>query len=379
MKEKKGISKWLYWFTLGFAIIVVYKCISDFSGLCLFMSRLMKVIMPFFMAIIVAYLFYRPVKFFEKIFGTSKIGRTVSVFLVYAIVVALIALLINCVIPPIKQSVGDLIQDIPEYVEEAKDFIENTGEESVLRQLNIDEIIGNIRSIDITTFLTANRVATYINTVIGIFGTIFNVFVTIIVSIYLLLERGKIKEFLKRLGKAVFNDEMYEKASKYFRKSNNIFLDFIYCQIIDGIIIGILASIAMTVIGVKYSVLLGFFIGLFNIIPYFGAIIAIAVSVLITLFTGGIEQAIIMAITVIILQQIDANIINPKILGDGLKLSPILVIFSVTLGGEFFGVLGMFLSVPIIAIIKLLIVDFVEVRNKLKAYRKGKEEVIQKQ
>ena len=76
-----------------------------------------------------------------------------------------------------------------------------------------------------------------------------------------------------------------------------------------------------------------------------------------------------MAITVIIIQQIDSNIINPKILGDGLKISPILVIFAVTIGGEFFGVLGMFLAVPIIAIIKLLITDFVEIRSKIKMYR----------
>ena len=85
----------------------------------------------------------------------------------------------------------------------------------------------------------------------------------------------------------------------------------------------------------------------------------IVIAVVITLFTGGINQALIMAITVIILQQIDSNIINPKILGDGLKISPVLVIFAVTVGGEFFGIIGMFLSVPIVAIIKVLIMDLV--------------------
>ena len=134
----------------------------------------------------------------------------------------------------------------------------------------------------------------------------------------------------------------------------------------------------MSIIGVKYAIMLGFFIGLFNIIPYFGAIIAIAVAVLITVFTGGVEQALIMAITVIILQQIDSNIINPKILGDGLKISPILVIFAVTVGGEFFGVIGMFLAVPVIAIIKLLVVDFIEIRGKIKSYRKRQNEIIEK-
>ena len=79
-----------------------------------------------------------------------------------------------------------------------------------------------------------------------------------------------------------------------------------------------------------------------------------------------------MAVTVIILQQLDANVINPKILGDGLKISPILIIFAVTVGGEFFGVMGMFLSVPVVAIIKLMVMDFIKIRGKIRVYRKSK-------
>ena len=99
-------------------------------------------------------------------------------------------------------------------------------------------------------------------------------------------------------------------------------------------------------------------------IPYFGAIIATAIAAIITLITGGLLQAIWMLIVVIILQQIDANIINPKIVGKSLKMSPLLVIFAVTVGGAFFGVLGMFLAVPIIAIIKLLVEDYIDYKNE---------------
>ena len=116
----------------------------------------------------------------------------------------------------------------------------------------------------------------------------------------------------------------------------------------------------MSIMGVKYAALLGFMIGLFNVIPYFGAIIAVAIAVVITIFTGGITQAIWLAVVVIILQQIDANIINPKIIGNSLKISPLLVIFAVTVGGAYFGVLGMFLAVPVIAVIKLLVSDYIE-------------------
>ena len=373
MKQKKGISKWVYWFSLGVALIIAYKCVSDFAGLCNLLSRIISVAMPFFMAIIIAYLFYKPVSFMEKIIKKNRLlknkARFISVLLVYAIAILLIALLINWVIPPVKDSIVDLVNNIPSYIDEAKNFIDAEPEDSILKKINVDEITKKLTEIDFMSLVSTDRLIEYVNTVIGVFSAVFSVFVTIIVSIYILLERGNIKEFLKKLGKAIFDNQNYTRVSKYFRKSNSILLDFIYCQIIDGILVGILVSIAMSIIGIKYSVLLGMFIGLFNIIPYFGAIIAIAISLLITLFTGGFEQTLIMAITVIIIQQIDSNIINPKILKKKKKISPILVIFAVTIGGEFFGVLGMFLAVPIIAIIKLLITDFVEIRSKIKMYR----------
>ena len=119
----------------------------------------------------------------------------------------------------------------------------------------------------------------------------------------------------------------------------------------------------MTIMGIKYAPLLGFFIGLFNMIPYVGAIIATAISAIVTLITGGLSQAIWMLIVVIILQQIDANIINPRIVGKSLKISPLLVLFAVTFGGAYFGILGMFLAVPVIAVIKILIDDFIRYKE----------------
>ena len=122
----------------------------------------------------------------------------------------------------------------------------------------------------------------------------------------------------------------------------------------------------MSIIHVKYAVLLGFFIGILNLIPYFGAIVGVIIAAIITLLTGGLNQAITMLILVTILQQIDANIINPKITGKSVKISPLLVIFAVTVGGSYFGAWGMFLGVPVIAIIRMMIVDFIDYKNRLK-------------
>ena len=174
-------------------------------------------------------------------------------------------------------------------------------------------------------------------------------------------------KFLRRLSRSIFSEETSQTLGYYFEKTNEIFFTFISSQIFDGFIVGFILSIIMLVMDVKYAVLLGFMIGLFNIIPYFGAIIATIIAIIITIFTGGISQTIWMSIIIIIFQQIDANIINPKILGNSLSLSPILVIFSITILGAYFGIWGMFLAVPIVTAIKVLINDFITYRESKKA------------
>ena len=166
---------------------------------------------------------------------------------------------------------------------------------------------------------------------------------------------------------------LYNNINKYFDRTNEIFLKFLASQFLDAIVVGILVTIAMTIMGIKYAPLLGFFIGLFNMIPYVGAIIAVAISAVITLITGGLTQAIWMLIVVIILQQIDANIINPKIVGQSLKVSPLLVIFAITVGGAYFGMLGMFLAVPVSAVVRILVEDYVDFKLAEKIKKKKTE------
>ncbi len=244
--------------------------------------------------------------------------------------------------------------------------IKDIPEDSVLNQIDLKGIIENLGTIKIEDYFNLEKIGEYAKGVIGIATSIFNIFVTIVVSIYLLAERSQIVNGAKKLCGAMFNISAYKTIGKYFRETNAIFFRFVSSQLVDALIVGVLTSIAMSLLGVKYAILLGFMIGLFNLIPYLGAIIAIVLAIIITIFTGGISQAFWMAVVVIILQQIDANIINPKIIGDSLEISPILIIFSVTVIGTYFGIIGMFLAVPIVAVIKLAINDFIKYKESLK-------------
>lgn len=382
MKGKKNVTKWFYWFTFAVAVIAVYKTLDNFSEIANFIGTVFAVIMPFLIAIIIAYLFYTPSAKLEALFKKSRIlkkkARTLSVLIVYIIAIVVVVFLIKSVIPTATNSVMDLVRSLPDYYNNVLEAYDNLEESSILKQVDVHGIIDKMKQINFMDYINFSTVGQYISGAIGVVSAVFSVFVSLIFSIYILISRRDIKTFFIKLTRAVFPENVCKNIIEYVGKTNQIFLKFIYCQILDGVIIGIIMSIILSLMDIKYGALLGGMIGLLNIIPYFGAIIGVAIACIITIFTGGLEKAILMLIVTIIMQQVDANIINPHILGEGLKTSPILIIFAVTVGGAFFGVLGMFLAVPIAAIAKIIIEDYIEFkiddRNRKKSKNKSLEE-----
>ena len=363
---KSHWKKWVYWFLFAVAVIMVYKALDNFTDVMGVIGTFFEVIAPFLAGIFIAYLLYLPCKYFEKKYKKTKVkfinkkARVLGVATVYIIAILIIVLLTMFIFPIIFESVVDLINNIPGYYEIAVEKLNHLPEDSFWNSDLLNQIIESIEELDLKQFFQFDKIMAYVGSAVSAVFSIVDIFIALIVSIYILVERSEIMNFLRKLATAIFPKRTYNHLGKYFDDSNTIFFKFIASQFMDAVIIGILVSIALTIMGVKYGIVLGFFIGLFNMIPYFGAIIATVISAIITIITGGLSQAIWMLIVVIILQQIDANIINPKIVGKSLKISPLLVIFSVTVGGAFFGVLGMFLAVPVIAVIKILVEDYVE-------------------
>ena len=379
-KEKKQWGRWLYWFILGLALIIVYKALDNFGNVVEGINEFLSVLSPFLVGIFIAYLLYMPSRKFEELYKKVKIkffskkARLLGVITVYIIAVAIIAILCAVILPIVFESITDFVSNIPGYISNVINQYNNLPEDSFLKSQIVQDEIHNLQNMDIKQYLNIEQILGYVMNAISAVFSIVDIFIAIIVSIYILVERKQIITFLKKLAGALFKERTYKNLDKYFNNSNEIFFKFIASQFLDAIVVGILVSIALTIMGVKYAPLLGFFIGLFNMIPYVGAIIATVISALITLITGGLSQTIWMLIVTIILQQIDANIINPKIVGQSLKISPLLVLFAVTVGGAYFGILGMFLAVPVIAVIRILVEDYIVYKNYLKK-RKEKEKL----
>ncbi len=375
LKERNWI-KWIYYFSIAAAVVVLYKTIDNIGSITSGIGEFLGILTPFFIGILIAYILYIPSRkvesFFmkqKKIKFLKKKARPISVITVYIIAILFIILLFTFIIPPVAQSVVDLVNNFQQYFNMAVKQIEQMPDDSFIKSQVLTRIVEFVKNIDITQIINMEKISQYAQGAISFFNGIVNTFVALIVSVYILISRREILNFFKRLAGAIFKKKAYYNLDKYFNRSNDIFFKFLSGQIIDAFVVGILTSIVMSIMGVKYAVLLGFMIGFFNVIPYIGAIIAVAIAAIITFFTGGLSQAITMLIVVIIVQQIDANILNPKIIGNSLKINPLLVLLAITIGGAYFGMLGIFLSVPIAAIIKLLVDDFISYRNRQKIDR----------
>ncbi len=380
MEKKNNIwGKWLYWFVFAVAVITVYKTLDNFNDITNWLKGILDVLMPFIIGIFIAYILYIPCKKLENVYKKSKLklvrkrARGISVFTVYLIALILLTLAIQFIVPTLATSITDLANNLVGYYNNTMENFNNIPEDSILRKIDIGKIAESLSNIKIEEIINIETVMEYAKGALGIATGIFDFFVSLIVSVYVLIERTQILQFIKKLSGAIFKEKTYNAIGKYFNNTNAVFFKFLSSQLLDAFIVGILTSIAMMILGVKYAILLGFLIGLSNLIPYFGAIVGVGISIIITIFTGGITQAIWLAVVVIILQQIDANIINPKIVGDSLKISPLLVIFAVTVGGAYFGMFGMFLAVPIFTVLKIFIEDYIDYKNTVKIVEKNRK------
>lgn len=382
MRKEKIIAtgRWFFYASLGVFLIIVYKFLDNFTGIGQWVANLFGILAPFLVAVIISYVLYVPCKKIESILNKRNVkhSRGLSITIVYVLLGLSIFLIFKFIIPAVVDSIIDLVSNAQNYYNAiTTNEIEATWAPFVKDNI-LKPVVDYIQKIDFQSMLTFDRLQEYIVSAVGVIKGLLNVFIAFICSVYILAEHENITSFIKRLAHSIMSEKGYFKFDKYFTEGNQIFFRFISSQVIDGLVVAIMMSIALSILKVKYAILLGFLIGIFNLIPYFGAIAGVAITAIITILTGGWKQAIIMLIVIIILQQIDANIINPRITGSKLNISPLLVIFSVTLIGAYFGVIGMFIAVPVVSLIKLMLTDYINNKEKERAEKEKEKNSVNK-
>jgi len=369
MNTKENWKKWIPAFVFALLLIVAYKTLDNIGQIGSFITGFLRVISPFFFGILIVYFLYIPAKKLEDLYSKSKIEfvqakkRGLSLISVYLVLVFVIGLVITFIIPIIIQSVLDLAENVPIFVTNILAVLENVPENSMF---NVRESLINFSTSHINELFNPTRVDQFVRTLISFATSIFHIIISIIVSLYILLDRENIMKFFDNLSKSLFKDRTQTRVKQYLSQVNQVIFSFIAGKGLDSLINGVVVTSVLLIFNVKYAILLGIIAALANFIPYLGTLMAMIFIGLITLLTGGVSQAVIVTIILLIFQQLDGNFIEPKIMKTKLKISPLLVIFSVFVGGAYFGIIGMFLAVPVATILKQILLQYIEYRKAKK-------------
>lgn len=370
MKQK--YSTWALSFLFVTGLIIVYKTVDNFNFIFDYAGKVISALGPFISGFIIAYLLNLPIKRFRTFIEKSKSGfirkhsKGISITAVYLLAFAVIVVVLRLIIPAIYENLMDLYYNVPFYydllVQKINDLQASLGIDIIdlNKQSAIDTMQTFLKSIRLSEFGKAAQ------GVINLTSGVISSFIAIIISVYILADKEIISKGLKRVVKALLPKKNVLGFIELATRVNDIFSKYIFSVLLDGVIIGILSTLVMLLLNVKYAPVLGLMIGVFNLIPYFGAIIAGVVSVIVTLLTGGWMQAIWTGIALLIIQQIDGNFIGPRIMGNMLKSRPLLIILAVTVGGNLFGVWGMLLSVPIAMVLKMLFTELLIAKEEEK-------------
>ncbi|WP_181793864.1 AI-2E family transporter [Garciella nitratireducens] len=380
--DRKYLKISLYAFFTIALIILFSLLISNFSDTVAFFKQIFSSILnlfrPFIFASIFAYFLFRPVRWVEsRIFGSrikkEGVRRAFSILTIYAILFFLIGLFFYFTIPRIIRNISDLITGLPSYIEMFQEFLMEMQRSGKLNALGISidierfGLLENLLEYSMSFFKntqsTIEEVLTsVINSAVFFTSGIFSIILAFFITFYILKDREELFESMRNFFYAFFPPKTIKKGRNFLRLADQVFGEYLVGNVIDSLMIGILCFLGLLLLNIKYALLISIIIAFSNLIPYFGPIFGAIPAIILTLFDRPIK-AIWVALFILVLQQFDGNYLKPKILGDKVGLSPFWILFAITIGGGLFGVLGMFLGVPTVAICKVILSKIIRKQN----------------
>ena len=368
---KSIVSNIWYLIAIIAAIAIVFMLFANWGTVWLALGKLIGILMPFIFGFFFAYLIKPLVGLIRKGLNLIspgkgiKVKRMISVLISYLVVIGVLAIIIIYIYPQVRDSARDMGKSVQQgykymvtHEKEINDmipFMDISGVIEYVKDFLYDKIINH--GSDWFPYLYQLSSS--------LFVTLYNVIMGLVISIYIILDTKKLKIGLKRIVYAISPKKREAEYWETLKQCNHIFNGFLLGKVIDSLIIGIICLIAMSILQLPYSLLLSLIVCITNMIPYFGPIIGAVPGVFIYLFVDP-RLAIVFAILILVLQQFDGLYLGPKILGDQTGIKPLWVIFGITVGGAYFGVLGMFLGVPTVAVFMYLVNLLVDKKLKKK-------------
>ena len=368
----KNLLKYSFYLVLtATALYILYAIIGNIGSILEtffnFLRNILTILSPFIIALVIAYLLHPMVKWLEvNLFRQVKIKpqfkRTLSVLLTYLLIVSAFILFIYSTYVMIggqitnNVNVNNMIEAIMKYSQRYNDIFQ-----SALAQLETSGLSTDVKEqfkslIEKMNGLMGSAINAAFDSIRKLGSNLINILLGAIIAFYLLKDLEYFKKLIDDCFNFIFKKNTNKNTKLFFRDVDNVVSKFIRGQLLDAVIVGILCSLGLWAIGLDFPVLIGMTAGISNVIPYFGPIIGSIPAVIVGLLSGSPIKALFAVLVLLLVQQLDGAIISPKVVGESVGLHPVFVILSITIGGAYFGLIGMLLAVPAAGIIKFLLI-----------------------
>ncbi len=380
MKNILGDKFKEYWGIVTYVVVLVYA-IFNFSNLISGVKGIIGIISPFIVGIAIAFVLNLVMKIFEeKIFNFLsdkkykkylKFKRPLSVFFTFITVFLVILSLISFIIPQLIDSISKLTNAVPSYMKSFEIFISKYVTHTEILNTVWNNFLSAWKEvIQFTGQVLASSLTSVLNITVGFTSGLFNFILSIIFSIYMLLNKEDLQLGMKKVLYSFIRKSFADRVIRLGKISNEVFSSYIGGQFIEAIIIGVLCFIGMIILRMPYSLLISVLIAVTALIPIFGAFIGTIPSAFIILIIDPMK-AIWFVIFIIVLQQVEGNLIYPKVVGGSIGLPPIWVMLAMIIGGNAFGFIGILLGIPIFSVVYKVFKEIVDKRlKKLELYNK---------
>lgn len=354
-KNKKTIMQLIL-----FTIIVIFAFIN-ISYLWTFIKYIIAIFMPFIIGAMMAFVLNVLLnvvenKLFKKLNKKNtktwkKLKRPVSLVTTFIIIIAIIALILGLIIPQLKNTVELFTENFDSYKTQSVELLEKVG----IEKKTINKLNNNIENIqeEATKYISKNSdkiMQTTVGVATTVAGTVTTIVLGMVFAIYILLKKEDLTRQFKKLARAYLPEKRQTTLKEISTLSNKTFGNFVSGQCIEALIIGLLCFIGMLILQIPYAPTIAVLVGFTALIPVFGAFIGTAIGSFLILMVDP-TKALIFIIFIIILQQLEGNLIYPKVVGNSVGLPGIWVMVAVTVGASIGGILGMLLSVPVCSIL----------------------------
>lgn len=378
MKNNKFESNKKYFTISIYSIVVIligciiFRLVNNWASTVGILTDLWNTIFPFFIGFLIAYVMNPVVTFFnEKVFSSlfgekrKRLCRACAILTTYIILVGALTICLIFIVPQLYDSIKELFSQIPVISDQIMGLLDHYKESGSgvfpAELMETLETKSLPKLVQLSNQMLTEAIPMLYNFSVSFVKWLFNLFIAFVVSIYMTADKQLLKSACRRLIFAVFPYDAAVPVIHGLKECHNIFSGYIIGKSLDSLIIGFLCFLLMSLLNLPYTVLISVIVGVTNMIPYFGPFIG-AVPGAFILFIVSPYKTLIFLGMILVLQQFDGLVLGPKILGNSTGVRPILILFSITVGGAYFGPLGMFLGVPFFAVVQYLVNNWVNYR-----------------